>query len=341
MDTNRKPTLRILIIGCVISLMLPAALFSQSGIEPSEIERTGQAGWQFLKINGDPRQAAMGGSFMITTDPTANAVFGNPAILAAIDRYDVQFNNVAWLADIRYTSLAAARNFPGIGTFAISYVGMDYGDIVETIHTGLQGGGTVPLVTGETFSANDMALGLSYARQITEQLALGGSLRYLNQEIAGTGMSNWSFDFSTIYFTGLRSLRLAITARNFGPDAHLVGYSEELQSEPVDIRMPLELRGGLAYDWLDGVSSPHLLTTILEGRVPSDGRERIHFGTEYRFHHLFAVRAGYRFNYDEEGLTLGMGFHFPVGAFDCALNYAYLDFGALTQVNMLSFGLTF
>lgn len=338
---NRKAIFRNMLMVLLVVILFPAAVHAQSGIEPSEIERTGQSGWQFLKINGDPRQAAMGGSYMITNNPTANAVFGNPALLAGIDNYNIQFNNVSWLADIGYTSLAVAKSFDGIGTFALSYVGLNYGDIPETIHSGLQGGGTVPLVTGETFTANDLAVGISYARQITEQLALGGNVRYLNQEIAGTGMSNWSFDFSTIYFTGLQSLRIAITARNFGPDAHLVGYSEDLHSEPVDIRMPLELRGGVAYDWLDGVSSPHLLTTILEGRVPSDGREKIHFGTEYRFHELVSVRGGYRFNYDEEGLTLGLGFHFPVGQFDCALNYAFLDYGNLTQVNMFSFGLEF
>ena len=341
MVTNLKTIPSILLLGIVLMVICPMGINAQSGIEPYEIERVGQSGWQFLKINGDPRQAAMGGSFMASSNPTSNVVFGNPALMAWIENYDVQFNNFSWLADISYTSLAAAKTFPGIGTFALSYVNMNYGDIPETIQAGIQGGGTVPLVTGEMFTAYDMAVGLSFARQITEQLGLGGSIRYLNEEIAGTGMSNWSMDFSTIYYTGFRSLRLAITARNFGPDAHLVGYSEDLRSEPVDIRMPLELRGGIAYDWLDGVSSPHLLMTVLEGRVPSDGKEKIHFGTEYSYHNLFFVRGGYRFNYDEEGLTLGMGINFPVVGYHCTLNYAYLDFGALTQVNMFSFGLEF
>ena len=341
MYKNRNMTLRNLISGLALLIMLQTNAFPQSGIEPSEIERVGQSGWQFLKINGDPRQASLGGTFMASSNPTANSVFGNPALIAWIENYDIQFNNVSWLADIQYTSLAVARSFKGIGTFALSYVSLNYGDIPETIHSAIQGGGTVPLVTGETFTAGDMAIGLSFAKQITEQLALGGSARYLNEEIAGTGMSNWSLDFSTIYYTGLRSLRLAITVRNFGPDAQMVGYNEALQSEPVDVRMPLELRGGIAYDWLDGDSSPHLLTTILEARVPSDGKEKIHFGTEYSYHNHFSVRGGYRFNYDEEGLTLGVGLHFPVSGFDCVLNYAYLDYGSLNQVNMLSFGLAF
>ena len=39
-------------------LLLPCRLDAQPGIGPSDIERVGQSGWQFLKINGDARQAA-------------------------------------------------------------------------------------------------------------------------------------------------------------------------------------------------------------------------------------------------------------------------------------------
>jgi len=38
----------------LVVILLPAAVHAQSGIEPSEIERTGQSGWQFLKINEIP-----------------------------------------------------------------------------------------------------------------------------------------------------------------------------------------------------------------------------------------------------------------------------------------------
>jgi len=312
---------------------------AQTGISPTAIQRVGQSGWQFLKINGDPRQAAMGGTFMVTDQPNANAVFGNPAILAKLDRYDIQFNSTNWLADTKYFSFALAKGFPRIGTFAVSMASLDYGDIAETVYAPLQGGGAYPLVTGNTFTAGDLAAGISYAKIITDKLSIGGNVRYLREVIAGTGMTNWSIDFSTLYSTDVKNLRIAITARNFGPDAHLVGYSEELQSEPVDIKMPLEFRGGLAYDLLDGAEGAHRLTTVLEGKLPSDGPEKIHFGTEYQYRNLISVRGGYRFNYDEEGLTLGVGLHFPIGATQCDLNYGYLDYGALTHVNMFSFGL--
>lgn len=328
----------LFIIVLLILLNGPFRIFAQSGIEPTEINRQGQSGWQFLKINGDPRQAALGGSIMTTVNPTSNVVFGSPAMLTLVNQSDLQVNGMNWIADIKYYSLVYSQRISWIGTFAASVVVLDYGDMQETIHSPLQGGATVPVFTGNTFTAGDLAIGLSYARKITDRLSIGGTVRYLNETIASVGMSNWSVDFSTIYFTGFRSLRLSLAARNFGPDAHLVGYSEELQSEPVDIRMPFELRAGIAYDFLEKDDDPHLLTFVLDGKVASDSPEKFHVGAEYIYNDLYSLRAGYKINYDEEGLTLGLGFRFLSGRQQYSLNYAYLDFGALTQVHMFSLG---
>ena len=56
-----------------VLLLISASLQAQSGIEPREIDRAGQSGWQFLKINGDARQAAMGGIFLVSSQANANA----------------------------------------------------------------------------------------------------------------------------------------------------------------------------------------------------------------------------------------------------------------------------
>ncbi|NQT63137.1 MAG: hypothetical protein HQ556_09300, partial [Candidatus Marinimicrobia bacterium] len=45
--------------------------------------------------------------------------------------------------------------------------------------------------------------------------------------------------------------------------------------------------------------------------------------------------------HDTEGLTFGLGVSYPVAGYTLSFNYAFLDFGVLTQVNMFSFGLEF
>ncbi len=325
----------------VVLLILSAAIFGQNGLDPINIERSGQSGWQFLKINPDPRQAAMGGVLLVNKVANANVAFGSPAILGHIQDLDIQFNSMGWIADINHTSLAMSKGLGSYGTVAFSYVSLDYGEIPETIHEQRQGGTTAPVITGNYFTGSDLAIGVAYAKLITDKLALGANFRYIREEIAGLGMSNWAIDFSTLYYTGLNSLRLSIAARNFGSDTHLVGYSEELQSEPVDIRMPLEFRTGVAYDFFEVDGDKNYLTLVLEGKVQSDGSEKINFGTEYVFQEMLFLRGGYRFNYDAEGLTFGLGVNYPVGAYGLSFDYTYLDFGVLKQVNMFSFGLTF
>lgn len=323
-------------------LLAAAPGWSQVGIAPNDIERVGQSGWQFLKINSDPRQAAMGGAFTAISRGDANAVLGNPAALAHVAKYDLQLNTVRWIADINHQSAALAANWEGIGVFALSFVTLDYGDIPETVNSLIPGENrTEAVVTGSFFSARDLALGLSYGRRITDKLTLGGSVRWLRQEIAELNMTNWSLDFGTIYYTGFKSLRLAMSARNFGPDSHLTGWSEQYQAEPDDIRMPLDFRVGVAMDFFNRNAGRHALTVALDGDHPNDGPEKLHLGAEYNYEGKLAVRGGYRFNYDEQGLTLGAGLHYAFSNLSGSANYAFVDFGALSQAHMFSFGMAF
>jgi hypothetical protein len=318
-----------------------AQILAQSGIPPAEIERVGQSGWQFLKINGDARQAAMAGAFTAISGGDANGVFGNPATLADVQSFNVQLNALRWVADINHKSIAVAGHVGDVGVFGVSLAMLDYGDIPETVNFPLDANSTTPLVTGNMFTANDLAVGISFARNITAKLSVGGNVRWIRQKIAELSMTNWSFDLGTMYYTGYKSLRIAVTARNFGPDSRLGGWSEQYQTESDNVRMPFDFRGGLAMDFLDGEGSPHLLTIVAEGDHPNDGTEKFHIGGSYSFQKTLFLRFGYKFNYDVQKYTFGVGMNFEAGGMMGSLNYAYADFGELTRVHMLSVGFSF
>jgi len=336
MINNMKNNIQVFIVF----LFLAPISFAQSGISPVQIERAGQVGWQFLKINGDARQASMAGAFSAITKGDAGAAFGNPALLTDVKNIDVQINALKWIADINYQSAAAAINLGDIGVVGASIVMLGYGDIPETINTPISSGGTTPFVTGNYFTANDFAAGISYAKKITNQLSIGGNLRWISQKIADYSMTNWSLDFGTIYYTGFRSLRLALTARNFGPDSRFGGWSEEYQSESDNVRMPMDFRAGLAMDFFDEPGSNHLFTVVAEGEHPNDGKEKFHLAASYSFEGLVSFRCGYKFNYDVQRFTFGIGLNYIIEGVASTINYAYVDFGELTQVHMFSFGVS-
>lgn len=326
----------------LIYFLLTAGLsHAQSGISPNNIERAGQSGWQFLKINGDARQAALGGAFTAISNGDASSIFGNPASLSDVENIDAQINILEWVADISYQSLAVAYNLWDFGVVGVSVAMLNYGDIPETINAPSGTSGTVPLITGNMFTANDIVAGISFAKKITDNLSIGGNVRWMRQKIAELSMSNWSLDFGTLYYTGFRSLRIAITARNFGPDSQFGGWSEEYQTESDNVRMPLDFRAGIAMDFLDEPGSQHLLTVIAEGDHPNDGREKFHVGVSYAFDQTFFVRGGYKFNYDVQRFTFGAGITYPIGVTVGSINYAYVDFGELSQVHMFSLGFSF
>lgn len=324
----------------MILFMIFSIVNGQSGIQPYELERVGQSGWQFLKINGDARQAAMGATYTALGNGDANSTFGNPAGLTNVSDIEAIFNRTNWIADIGYNSISFAKSFESIGYFALHLANVDYGSIPETINSEIAGEDrTEAVLTGRTFTASDLAIGISYARKITEQLSIGGSAKWIRETIAEVSMDNWAIDVGTLFYTGYRSLRLGIVARNFGPDSHFFGFNEEFQSEPVDVKMPLDFRFGIAMDFFDSSPSPHLLTLALEANHPNDGKEKIHIGTEYTFQKIFSIRGGYKINYDEESFAFGLGINYPVLDYNIKIHYAYVDFGDLKSVHMFTLGI--
>ncbi len=134
----------------VCAVCCSPALFAQSGIPATGIERAGQSGWQFLKINGDARQAAMAGAFTAIGKGDAGAIFGNPASLSDVRGFDVAANVVQWVADIGYQSVAVAAHLGDFGVVGVSVATLDYGDIEETVNIATGPNTTQATVTGNT-----------------------------------------------------------------------------------------------------------------------------------------------------------------------------------------------
>jgi hypothetical protein len=84
----------------------------------------------------------------------------------------------------------------------------------------------------------------------------------------------------------------------------------------------------------------HRLSIAADYKRPRSGDNQLHAGGEYTFNRgkFFAYgRAGYRFGYDEEGLTLGLGVRFPSSSeADARFDYAYIDMKNLDHVHRFS-----
>ena len=60
------------------------------------------------------------------------------------------------------------------------------------------------------------------------------------------------------------------------------------------------------------------------------------------FKERFALRVGSRFNYDSDGITAGAGMRIPYGEEGLiSVDYAYQDFGILTEVHRFTMAFAF
>jgi hypothetical protein len=301
-----------------------------------------------LKIGVGSKYQAMGeASVAVAND--IYATYWNPAGLAEIENTAVGFTNVNWILDINLNYVALAKYFEDIGVFGLSATVLSMGD--QEITTFEQQDGT-----GNYYSAASYAVGLSYARQLTSRFAFGGTVKYLGERIHNEKSEGFAFDFGTLLYTGFRSLRLGMSITNMGPELRFtgpdlnVGYDAqngeganqpvgaELKTTPYEL--PMTFRLGAAYDIDMRPSS--ILTLSGELKHPNDNNQQVALGAEFGFNDHFFLRAGHKFNYDEEGLTLGGGLNTPISnGTRVIIDYAWQDFGRLQSTHRFSVGFTF
>lgn len=324
------------------------ALSLMAGTVCAEFSKVGASGAQFLKIGVGSKYQAMGeASVAVVND--VYAAYWNPAGLAEIENTAVGFTNVNWILDIDLNYVALARYFEDIGVIGVSATVLSMDD--QEITTFDQQDGT-----GNYYSAVSYAVGLSFARQLTNRFAFGTTVKYVGERIHNEKSEGFAFDFGTLLYTGFRSLRLGMSISNLGPELKFsgpdlaVGYDAqngeganqpvgaELKTTPYDL--PMTFRVGVAYDVDMGPNS--VLTLSGELKHPNDNMQQGALGAELGFSDQFFLRAGHKFNYEEEGLTLGGGLSTQISnETKLVMDYAWQDFGRLQSTQRFSVGFTF
>ena len=273
----------------------------------------GISGFSFLKVAQGARPAAMGDAYVAVADDI-NAIYWNQAGLTAIRGTAWSATYTRWLVNSYLMSAAVAWNTGGAksGVLAASVVAVRYDDIIET--TIYQ-----PTGTGANVAAGDLGIGLVYALKLTDKFSFGARLQWINQTLHTESMSSFSLDVGTQFFTGFRSLRLAMAMRNFGPDKRL---------EVNKFIMPVYYTIATAMELYGERGDPGYLTMSAETAFAVDYATRAHLGAELWLQNMVALRGGYKVGYNTDSYSLGAGLKYEIAA-DRALtvDVAYSDMG--------------
>lgn len=283
-----------------------------------DFQKTATAGFTFLKIPASARTAALGEASIALSDINSDAVFQNPGALGFTEnQHNLSTSYAPWFADIKNYAMSYSYK-SDFGVIGLGLVMLDYGSMPRTV---VGGGQKVFNVIGD-FSANALAVGLSYSRRLTDKFSFGVTLKYAQEKIDVYKASNILFDGGVLYYTGLSSLRIAMSIQNFGVDTKFIND---------EFKMPAMLRLGLASEIFGDMKSEYRFTLILEALHPNDGDERVNVGGEFSWFNIITLRGGYKFLYDEESYSAGLGIN-PKLSYPVTFDFAYSDYGRLGEV---------
>lgn len=281
---------------------------------------------------------ALGGSNLATVSGV-ESIHWNPAGLSYMNtkQGEALFSSQIYIADINVNYFAGAYKVPNFGTFALSVKALSFGDIpVTTVNS--------PNGTGETFSPTYLTGGLSFAKQMTDRISFGTTVKVVYEKITAETATGVAFDFGINYNVIGSGLQLGVALKNLGPSMKFSGADLEQFFQPPgtpngtpqeprmieleDSELPTALSLGLSYDFrLDKRNNLLAHGTFQNNSFSGDD---YNIGVEYNYDKLFFIRGGYQLSQDNAddraftGASLGAGLRYGVGTnFDVAFDYAY------------------
>ena len=128
-----------------------------------------------------------------------------------------------------------------------------------------------------------------------------------------------------MFHTGFGSSRIAMSLRNFGKDQ---APQDQGDRDLFRTAQPLVYTMALAGELFGHIGDPASLTAAFDLAHFVDYEVRYHVGAELWVQNTFALRGGYRFNYDLGDWTLGAGIHRKFGQRRIGVDVSYQNFGS-------------
>ncbi|MDR3652385.1 MAG: type IX secretion system protein PorQ [Paludibacter sp.] len=131
--------------------------------------QAGTGVYKFLDLPVSSRLAALGSANVSLHDNDINFAFQNPALLTSETNNTIGLNMANYLADIKFGTAVYGMTYKNNNYLAFGIQYIDYGTFQEATD--------LNVLTGQTFTAKDMALYIMYARPLTNKITVGATLK--------------------------------------------------------------------------------------------------------------------------------------------------------------------
>lgn len=316
--------------------ILVAVIMISSLLFAGDVSRKGTTGAEQLLIPVGARSIATGGAFLSNTTGV-EAIYYNPAGLDMAQRSEAMFSYMSYIADINISYFAAGAHLGDLGSVALSFKSLDFGDIPVTTNDAPDG-------TGATYSPSFFTFGLTYSKIVTDRVTIGVNAKLIHEGIMNATANGFAMDFG-VQYRFPQNLSLGVSVKNIGsnmsyggtdlqvktavpdanPNSKLAAYSPVTE----EFQIPSYFELSAAYDYSFNQENNILVGTSF--RNNNSAEDQLLLGLEYDFSKMFFLRGGYNMlleNNSESiyGMTLGAGvkYGFADGV-DFQLDYAFRD----------------
>jgi len=285
-------------------------------------QRVGTSSLSFLKIGNSARATGTAETFVAVANDMS-ALNYNPAGLVLFNENGLTFTHTQWFVDTRLEHLGGVFHF-GSNAIGLSVISLRTEDMKVTTEYQPDG-------TGDYFRYSDLSVGVSFARQMTDQFSFGATIKYVEEADGLLKMKTVLGDLATYYKTGLGTSRFAVMISNFGGQVSPSGSVDLIGGRTANsfqkFPPPTLFKIGFAFEpWMD---KNNRLTTSIQLNSPNDNAENFSIGGEYAYKDFLFVRGGYKFNVDAESFAAGAGFKFPISFAKANLDYSIAKYKEL------------
>ena len=297
----------------------------------------GESVYQFLNLVSSPRQAALGGKVITNYDYDVTAGLYNPATINVEMDNQLALNYSSYLGGISYGTAAYAYTWDRrVQTFHIGMTYINYGSFDGYDLNGVSTG---------TFTGNEAALSIGYAKQLGRSDFYGGiNVKLITSKLEQYSSIGGALDLGIIYIDERLNFNASLVVRNIGTQfSTYAGTNEKLPME-VDLGLSqtlenVPIRWHLTFEnlqkWPIGVANPARATTDLDG---NQTQEKVGFLNETLRHTIIGAEL-----FPEKGFNIRLGYNFrrseELRIVD-QRNFSGLSFGIGLKLNKMRFSYT-
>ncbi len=273
----------------------------------------GEYGFQFLQIPVNPAAAALAGNGIYANN-YSGAFILNPAANLMDERFSISMQHCIWLTDTSCSQLIYSNGNRN-RHFGLTARILDYGQLETRDDTGLLIGNFHPL------DANILA---NFALRILPDHMVGINAGLLYEKLDTASSYGFSSDLGYMYLPPITNSLIFASVRN-------IGTTSKMDQER--IKLPLGFETGIGYTM---PKDDYNLSGQLALNKSVDSDVRFTISSVLALRQILKLRLGYKTNYDEEGLTAGIGINWS----NLEIDYGWTSFtDRLNDTH--SFGITY